>query len=271
MNLFEKVLVFLQGEMTKPKPYGWFHLLSIFLMLIAIFILYKNRFKDNEKKLNKVLLIYGIIAFVLELLKQIIWSFNYDPLTFAITWDYQWYAAPFQLCTTPIYVSLLCPFIKNKKVKYALLSYLAYITILGSIATIIIPNNCFTETILVNIHTMWLHLGSFVVSIYLLITKRVKNEVNNLLHAFVVFLIFLFIALFLNLFIYNIGILNGETFNMFYVSPYFKSELPIFDVIWESMPYIVFLIFYISAIGLGSIIVYLFTKLLNSTKIKKKF
>ena len=268
MNFFLKILLFLQSEMTRPTPYGWFHLLSIFLMLIVIFVLYKRRDKNSQKQLNKVLLIYGVVAFILEVLKQIIWSFNYDPVTFDITWDYQWYAAPFQLCTTPIYVSLLCLFVKNKKIKNALLSYLAFITILGSIATILIPNSCFTETILVNIHTMWLHLGSFVVSIYLLMTGSLEIKLNNLIHGFLVFLIFVFLALFLNIFIYNINILNGETFNMFYISPYFKSELPVFDIVSETMPYVVFLIFYIAVIGVGSTIIYFISKIIKKLNLK---
>ena len=29
MNIFEKVLYLLQGEMETPKPFGWFHLMWI--------------------------------------------------------------------------------------------------------------------------------------------------------------------------------------------------------------------------------------------------
>lgn len=40
--------------------------------------------------------------------------------------------------------------------------------------TIMLPESCFTSDILVNIHTMWLHCGSFVVSV---ISKEI--EINN--------------------------------------------------------------------------------------------
>jgi len=256
LNFFEQMLYFLQGEMNTPKAFGWFHLLWIFLSFFTIFILYKLKPRYNEKQLKIVLAIYGIVALLLELIKQVIWSFNYDPITNLVTWDYQWYAFPFQLCTTPIYIALICLFLKDTKVRKALFSYLSFITILGSIATIIMPDSCFVKTIEVNIHTMFLHLGSFVVSIYLLITGEVKLTRKSLIDASLVFIILVLFANFLNIIVYQSKVLNGETFNMFYISPYFPSTLPIFDIIYDKVPYLIFLITYISVIIAGAIIIY---------------
>ena len=261
MNLIERVLLLLQEEMERPKAYGWFHLLCIVLTISIIIYLFKIKKRRSEKQLKKVLFIYGVIALTLEILKQISWSFEYNPL--GNIWDYEWYAFPFQLCTTPIYVSLICLFLRNSKVKKSLLSYMAFITILGSIMTMIIPNSCFTGEILINIHTMWLHCGSLVVSIYLIISGFVKIDIKSLKNAFIVFLIFVGIALTMNIIIFNTGILNGETFNMFYISPYFISSLPVFDFIQENVPYLIYLLTYILAIGLGSFIVFSITKFLE--------
>ena len=256
MNLFEKILYMLQAEMNEPESFGWFHLLWIGLTLLSIFILFMNRKKYSEKQLKTVLGVYGVIALILEIIKQFIWSFNYDNITGVITWDYQWYAAPFQFCTTPIYVSLICLFLKNNKFRESLLAYLSFFTIIGSFMTIIIPDSCFVKTIEVNIHTMWLHCGSFVVSIYLMLVGAVRINKNNLFNGFKVFIIFVILASILNVSIYNIGILNGETFNMFYISPYFISELPVFDIIQQNVPYIIYLLLYIIAIFGAAFIVY---------------
>ena len=263
MNLFEKLLYILQEEMKEPTAFGWFHILWLVLVVITILILYMRRKYHSEKQLKIVLGTYGIIALVLELLKQLIWTFNYDPITNIITWDYQWYAFPFQLCTTPIFVSIICLFLKDGKVRNSLLSYMAYITILGSIATILIPDSCFVSDILVNIHTMWLHLGSFILSVYLLMSGEVKINIQSLKQAIKVFLIFVIIAEIMNIYVYNLGILNGETFNMFYISPYFISTLPVFDIIQESVPYLVYLIIYILALIMGGIIIYGISMFLN--------
>lgn len=273
MNFFEKLIYLFQMEMTEPKAFGWFHLMWIGLVILSLIVLFLLRKKYNDKQLKTVLGIYGIVAFILELIKQIMWSFNYDTATNVITWDYQWYAAPFQLCTTPIFVSLICLFLKRGKIRNSLLSYMSFTTILGGFMTILIPDSCFVEDILVNIHTMWLHCGSFVISVYLMISGEVKIKKEDLIGAIIVFLIFVLLAQGLNIGIYNSGILNGETFNMFYISPYFESTLPVFDIIYKSVPYSLFLCIYILAISLGSSIVYFIAYLLNKlfrTKIRRE-
>ena len=258
MNFVEKILYVLQTEMTTPKPWGWFHLMWVFLVIASLAILFGLRKKYSDKQLKIVLGVYGIIALILEVTKQVIWSFNYDVATNVVTWDYQWYAAPFQLCTTPIFASIICLFLKeDSKLRNSLLSYMAYVTILGSFTTMIIPDSCFTSDILINIHTMWLHCGSLVVSIYLFMSGAVKINEKNLVEAFKVFLVFVLIAEMLNIGIYNSGILKGETFNMFYISPYFISSLPVFDVIQKSVPFVLYLLIYIAVIYIGSYVVYL--------------
>lgn len=256
MNYFEQMLYFLQGEMTTPTPFGWFHLLCLGFVVVAVAILYVMRKRHGEIQLKVVLGVYGFTAFTLELLKQLIWSFNYDSATGVVTWDYQWYAAPFQLCTTPIFISLICFALKKGKLREQLLSYMAYFTILGSISAMILPDSCFTSDILVNIHTMWLHLGSFVVSVYLLMSGEIKVHVDTWKKGMVVFLGFVGIALVLNLAIYHSGVLNGETFDMFYISPYFVSSLPVFDIIQQKVPYVIFLASYILALMIGALAIH---------------
>lgn len=259
--------------MNTPKVYGLFHCFWLVLSIIFIIILYSKKNKYGENKLKIVLGVYGIVALILEILKQLIWSFNYDPITNIIKWDYEWYSFPFQLCTTPIYVCIICLFLKKNNIRESLLSYMAYITILGGIATMIMPTSCFVSDILVNIHTMWLHCGSFVVSVYLLMSGEVVLDIKNLINGIKVFIFFVLIAMLLNVLINNIGILNSETFNMFYISPYFESTLPIFNIIWKNVPYIIFLLIYIISIVLGGCLIYfiaIFIKQIKNYFIKVK-
>jgi hypothetical protein len=255
MNIFTNILLVMQKTMTVPTSFGWFHLLSLTIMFVAIAVLYSKLSNHSESQLKVVLGVYAIPALLLELLKQVIWAFNYDGATSLFSWDYEWYAAPFQLCTTPIYVSLAAMFMKKCKFRDTLLSYLAFTTILGSIATIFLPDSCFTSMILVNIHTTWLHYGSFVVSVYLIMSKEVKTTFKHLGQSQIVFAVFVAVAIMLNILVYKSGILHGETFNMFYISPYFISSLPVFDVIQQKVPYIMFLLSYVTAIGIGSCVV----------------
>lgn len=264
------ILSILETELKTPKPYGMYHLIWLICTLFVIILLFFRRNKNNEKQLKIVIGTYSIIAFILEALKQFIWAVEYDSITNSFIWDYQWYAFPFQFCTMPMYVCLICLFLNKNKIRNALLSFVAFTTILGSIASAIIPDTLFVSDVLINIHAMWLHLGSLVVSIYLIMSKEVKLNIKSYFSGIMVFLITIILANILNVSIYNSGILNGETFNMFYISPYFASTLPVFDIIYKTIPYPLFLVFYFVVLSFGSLIIFTIAKVINKINYKNK-
>ncbi len=268
MNWFERFLYFLQGDMERPAAFGWFHLMWIGLTAAAIAALYALRRYRGEGQLKAVLAVYGGTAFVLELLKQLIWAFEFDPATGAVTWAYSWYSAPFQLCSTPIYVALLCLGLKKGRVRDALLLFLAYFTILGGIATLVMPDSCFTEDVLVNIHTMFLHCGGLAVSVYLLLCGEVRMRYRSLLGGYWVFLGFAALANLLNISFHLSGLTGGAEFNMFYISPYFTSTLPVFCDIQQAAPYLLFLGIYLLALFLAGNVI--FAAALGLSRLRKK-
>lgn len=244
-------------KMPEPEAFGWYHLLCLALVGGAIFLLcYHKRFW-GERQLRWVLAVYAVVAFALELGKQFSWALDFDPATQSFLWSYDWPSAPFQLCTTPIYAIFIALCLKkDSPVRAALLAYIAYVTILGSISTMLMPDSCLVTDILVNIHTMWLHGGSLVVSVYLLVSGAVPLSRRALYRGHLAFLAFAGTALAMDLLVYNFVDLHGMSFNMFYISPYFISVLPVFSDIQKAAPYPVFLAAYIAAMLLGSLIVY---------------
>ena len=269
MSFFERIIHILQFEMDRPRIYGWFHLICLGLAGLTLAFLMIRKDRDQERTLKTILLVYGIGALFLEILKQVIWSYHYDPTTQTGWWDYQWYAFPFQLCTTPIFVALTCAFLKKGMLRNDLLSFMAFVTILGSIATAFYPESCLVKTVMVDIHTMYLHLGSMVVSLYLLFSGEVKIRFSNLLKGYGVFFLFAVAAEILNVIIYHSGVLKGETFNMFYISPYFSSDLPVFDTIQRNVPFPVFLVIHLITIFVCAFIIYLLAKLIERSGLRR--
>ena len=271
--MFVDLLRLLQLDMKEPTAWGWYHLMCIGIVSLIIFVLYKMRHRHSETQLKVVLGIYAIITMTLETLKQISWSFSLDEISQQIQFDYTWYSFPFQLCSTPMYVCLICLFLKKHKMRDCLLSYVAYITILGSLSAVFVPDTCFVNDILVNIHTVCLHYGGLVVSVYLLMSNEIPININYLKRGVCIFCIFTFLANMLNIIVYQSGIIADETFNMFYISPYFISELPVFNTIQQNVPYILFLFTYIIALSIGGWIIYTTAKMfkyLNQKHLFKK-
>ena len=107
MHFFEAILRFFDTQMTQPTPYGWFHILSLALTVAATVLLCRFGKSLNPRK---TVLFTAILVTVLEIYKQINYSFSYEG---GIGFDYQWYAFPFQFCSTPMYVGLLAGMLKK--------------------------------------------------------------------------------------------------------------------------------------------------------------
>ena len=255
MNGLEKIITLLSFEMTTPTVYGWFHILCLVLMVAFIVFLCFKRF--NTKKF---LLTLSIIMLVFELYKQL--SFSYD----GEDWEYQWYAFPFQFCSVPMYVALIAGLTKNKKLEKCLYSFLATYGMTAGIAVMLYPVTVFIPEVLIDIQTMVHHGFMVVIGAYLLINKEVEAEIKSLLYALIVFAVIILIALFGNIITYHLNIDGG--LELFYISPYHTSQLPVYSIIYEKVPYIIFLFLYVLGFTLGGGLILLTTKLLRKIKMK---
>lgn len=249
MNIFEKILFFIQKqEMETPTPYGWFHLMWIAATIAVTALLCSGKSAASVRRRNRVITVYAVVSWVLEILKQLLFSMHVsEPGT--VTWSYQWYAAPFQFCTTPFITAFILIFLKEGRLKNALICYLAFYTVVAGYATVLMPTTLFIRMIEVDIHTMFIHCGSIVIGMYLLISGHARPALRNLRDAFFVFLVYVGIAELLNISVYHSGLLGPEdVFNMFYISPYFNSTLPVFCDLQPKLPYLLFLLIYVAAL-----------------------
>lgn len=242
VSLLEKLIKLLGGSMETPTAYGWFHLIGILLIVVACVLAFLFARNASEKTVNWILGITAGTMVILEIYKQL--TFSYDPAT--DVWDYQWYAFPFQFCATPMYVMSIACFLKEGKLKTSLCSYLATYGLFAGLAVILYPNNIFVGTIGINIHALLHHAAMLAIGIILFVTGKVELSHKTILRALPVFAVFISIALTANIlygeFIYPI---TGETCNLFYISPYFPcKELPVLSSIYGQVPYLVFLAVY---------------------------
>ena len=257
MNFFEKILVGLDAKMPLPEAYSWFHLMcwGLVIVIATLLCLYAVKHRNDQEKLVRftriVVLTYSILGIVLEIYKQLNFSFN----STSGEWSYQWYAFPFQFCSTPMYVGLIAGCCKKCKFQEYLYSYLATFALFAGLSVMFYPGDVFTRTIGINIQTMVCHGGMVVMGIYLWFSKQVKFEFKTILKALSVFCVLVAIALIMNIIYNSTG--NTATFNMFFISPYLPCTLPILNMIYEMVPYPVFLIIYIIGFTLAAFIMLL--------------
>lgn len=237
MNFLNSFMELLNGTMTTPTAYGWFHLLMITLIVsftVFLCIKFKNA---TEKQTKLILLILSSVCLLLEIYKQLNFSYNDG------NWTYQWYAFPFQFCSTPMYVAFVASFLKEGKVRDCLFSFLATYGLFAGLAVMLYPGDVFISTIGINIQTMVHHGLQVTFGVFLLATKKVKMEYKTVLKALPVFAILVVTALSLNLITHFAGL--TDTFNMFYISPYYPCTLPLLSLVYNALPYPIFLIIYI--------------------------
>ncbi len=78
-----------------------FHLMFIALIVVASVFLCVKCCDVSDKHFRRIVFISWIAIVVLEIYKQLVFSVEYTEGAFV--WDYQWYAFPFQFCSSPLY------------------------------------------------------------------------------------------------------------------------------------------------------------------------
>lgn len=242
MSFIQDILRFFDTQGPTPQLYGWYHIISLIITAVITVWLCKIGKNHTEDQVRKVVFWTGVVVAVLEVYKQINYSFGYDG---GITFDYEWYAFPWQFCSTPMYVGLLAGIIKKGKVHDALCAYLATFAIFAGLAVMIYPGDIYVGTVGINFQSTVCHCSMLVIGGYLYASGHVKLESKTVLKALPVFAVALGIAVVLNELAYLVGIVPEHNFNMFFVSPHCDPSLPVYSLVQQAVPYPLSLIIYI--------------------------
>ncbi len=252
MHILGEILNFLDTDMEEPVSYGFFHIFFFALSIVAGIVLCRVMPQGTEKQARRILLVTTVAVTVLEIYKQINYTFSYDGQT--ITADFQWYAFPFQFCSTPIYVGAAACLTKGR-VHRACCAYLATFSVFAGSCVMFYPEQVFIDTIGINLQTMICHGAMITVGIWLMLTGYVKAEHKTVFRAVPVFAVCIGTAIVLNEIAYRTDFTNGETFNMFYISPYCEPSLPVYSWVQQAVAYPWCLLIYVAVFTLAAFVV----------------
>ena len=254
MTFWQNFLGILDTSMEKPGMYGWFHLLSFALTILIAIYLCVTHTPGDDRRVRRVVLITAVVVTVLELYKQINYSFGYEN---GITYDYQWYIFPFQFCSTPMYIGLLAGLTRKGKIHKAACAYLATYAVFAGLCVMLYPSTVFIDTIGINIQTMVCHGSMIYVGVYLLYSGYVELEHKTILKAIPVFATCVALAATMNEIASRVGLLETETFNMFFISPYCEPSLPVYSIVQAMVPFPWCLLIYVAAFSLAAYLILL--------------
>ena len=259
MSAFDTIMQFFKGTMKTPGNYGWFHLLSLAIIIgLTVFLCIKFR-NCSDAIFRRILLIGWILIIVLEVYKQIAYvGFHGEPGSYR--WEYQWYAFPFQFCSTPHYVLPFIIFCKPGKLRNACMAFMTTFGLFAGIAVCLYPNDVFVSQTGINIQTMVHHGSQVVFGIFIAVYNRQRFNIKWYLTSLPVFGVLVAVAMLLNG-IVPLWIGADHTFNMFFVSWRFPSTLPVLNMLYQdvsnpNVPYPLFLLLYLIGFALAAFVIF---------------
>ena len=246
MNMFEKIIYWLQADMEPPTSYGLFHIVACILTLLATAFLVW-RFRDAEDKtVRRILFGAWVVLVALEVYKQLV--FSMDVTDGVADWSYQWYVFPFQFCSSPLYVLPFAIFPRSKRIRNTVMSFLATFSFFGGLAVMAYPGDVFIGMIGINFQTMVHHGSQVVLGVLMVAWNRRRMDKVFFAKGVIVFAILVAVAMILNFGVHAALVSAGMgdlTFNMFFISPYHPCTLPVLSLVYPAVPYPVFLVLYL--------------------------
>jgi hypothetical protein len=253
--MMNQILELLNAQMERPIAYqSWFH--YVFLLLVFLIAGYATmRLRHASKERIRIfVLTIGLIMLILEIYKQI--NFSYTN-----AWRYRWYAFPFQFCSTPMYVAIMAGWLKNERFRNVLYGFLATYGLFAGILVMFIPHDVFTTTIGINIQTMVHHGGAAIMGSVLLFSD-IPWKRSRFSRIVLVYLVVVAIAMSLNLW-HNRYVQDG-TFNMFFLNPRHGIHIDWIKPIYDRLSYGPYFLIYVFGFTLISYGIYVLGKTIRN-------
>ncbi|MBR3271685.1 MAG: YwaF family protein [Clostridia bacterium] len=227
-----------------PLPYGLVHWLILGGILAAAVLFALAIRKADERRLLRLLFIFGLCMLVAEAWKQ--W--------FVIRYIYcgtrsMWFF-PWQLCSMAMYCSAIAPFLRGKA-QDAVLVFLCTFSVIGAVFALLFPEDMMRPQILLFLHSFLYHA---VMLLEGLIAFRVlrKRGKARFFPALLLYLCMAVVAEIVNVASHLIVRDIHYEANMFYITPFYPSTQPVFDAIAKHAGIAVEIVVYLGVIALGA-------------------
>ena len=272
MNFLHSIYDVLYYQIEPPKLFGKFHIIAFLLTIIATVIAVGLLGSVRETIFRRFLLGTWIILVILEVYRELVFSLSLQNGDFV--WEYAWYQFPFQLCGTPLYVLPVVIFAKDGRVRSACLSFLAVWSLFGGLTVMFYPAEIFVSYIGICIQSYFHHAAQVLIGVVIAVRTARADRLDRrfFLGGTCVFLVLFGIAMLMNEAGHRFLVANAidDSFNMFFISPYYPCTLPVLSEVQKVAPYPLFLLTYIAGFFIIAVIIFCIQRILTDKFVKKE-
>jgi len=231
-------------QTARPQPYGPFHIICAVLGIAAAVACAYGMRDFRGKRTDRVVLCAGCFLLLTEIYKQL---FLYYVVNNGI---YKFWYLPFQLCSIPMYLCLIAPFLSNSALKSAIYMFMSTFTLVSGIVVFVDPPGMLHSYITLTAHSFLWHFILIFLGVFLTLARRGSTQKHDFRHAVYLYLGLCAVALALNFVLWDV---SGKNINMFYLGP-MKSQQLVFGYIAERWGWYVNTPIFIASTILGAFI-----------------
>lgn len=242
----------------EPFPaYGAFHILYTLIgFAVCSFAAWKLR-GASDKAARWILFTIGLVLAVSEVFKQFFYFFAIKDNC------YSWDDFPFQLCSIPMYLCLIAPWLKPGKLQRGMYSFMVLYNLLGGAIAFAEPSGLLVNHWFSTIHSLVWHMLLVFIGLFICFSKRGGNRQSDYVGATWTFIALCGVAFLLNCFV---QLVLGEDMNMFFVGPG-NSPIIVFKQFSEWFGWYINTPIYIFAVCLGAYLVFVLIYWLQSREL----
>ena len=199
---------------------------------------------------DRLFFLCGLLMLGSEIWKQLTLTFQLG------RGQYNWWYFPFQLCSIPMYILLVYPWIRRERIRHVLLTFLMCYSLLGGIAVFADTSGLHYSLPSLTLHSYLWHILLILLGIFSG-TVCIKSFGNrSALRAFAgstgLYLLCCLAAEIMNLSFDRLG-----TINMFYINPDYRMQQIIFHNLSFLIGNLPAIFLYIAATILGAFLLFL--------------
>ena len=270
-NLLGRILEYTSRQMETPVMFGKFHIIAVLaaVILAAAGAAAAKRLTDAGR--IGLLTVCGWILVLMEIYKQLFLYYVVND------WVYDWWYFPFQLCSVPMYLCILLPFLCSEgRDRFGILTFLASYTFLGAAAALAMPEDFLKPYAALTLHGFIWHGLLLFISFTIIFSGMAELSLKGFAKATVLFALLCAAAVAVNIAAEPVmasahadGLLPEMYAAMFYLNPYHISPQPLVDTVQETFGITTGLVLYVLVIIIAAGLICLLLRHLSSGRTDK--